>query len=142
MDRRKFINDLSFTVALACTGCLAACSKGDGPSEPNNPNPPGGNNPVTVNLATEILNPGDAVKRSGVIIIRLNAGNNPDNFAALSALCTHEQGNLEYNKASGKLQCPVHDSEFSTTGAVLRGPATTALRKFTIAINGTTLSVS
>jgi len=38
--------------------------------------------------------------------------------------CTHNGCLVKYNKSTGKLICPCHNSEFKLNGEVIRGPAT------------------
>ena len=83
MERRKFLSNMGITLAIACTGGLAACGgKGDDPAPdpPGNPpgNPPGGSNPrLTVNLSNELTSVGSYIISSGVVLIRLAASNVP-----------------------------------------------------------------
>jgi Rieske Fe-S protein len=51
-------------------------------------------------------------------------------FEAFSMLCTHEQCLVGITNGL-QFDCPCHNSRFSNTGAVLRGPATQPLPKFT-----------
>jgi cytochrome b6-f complex iron-sulfur subunit len=146
MERRKFLTEVSLTFALACAVGLAACSKG-GDSD-NNPGGGGGgttNPKLTVNLATSLANPGDFMISGGVILIRLAAGNTPASFSALTSTCTHQGCTLStYNNTSSQIECNApcgHGSRYSNTGAVVTGPATAALSKYTIEVNGTTLTV-
>lgn len=53
-----------------------------------------------------------------------------DDYAALLLQCTHRGTELNVNGDS--LSCPAHDSEFSSRGAVLQGPADEPLRTFTV----------
>jgi Rieske Fe-S protein len=55
--------------------------------------------------------------------------------AAFSARCTHMGCTVAV--AGAKLQCPCHGSQFDAlTGAVLRGPATEALPKISVHLDG------
>ena len=49
---------------------------------------------------------------------------------------------IEFKNAQGNFVCPNHFSEFSTSGAVTKGPATSNLKKYNIAITGNTLTVT
>ncbi len=51
---------------------------------------------------------------------------------ALSRKCTHLGCTLSYHEASRTLECPCHQSQFSITGQVLKGPAQKALTLFTV----------
>jgi len=37
--------------------------------------------------------------------------------------------------------CPCHNSKFDTSGSVLQGPATAALKKYTVVVEGNTLKI-
>lgn len=44
-------------------------------------------------------------------------------YFALNAVCTHLGCVVPWNKAENKFMCPCHGSQYSPTGAVIRGPA-------------------
>lgn len=49
-------------------------------------------------------------------------------YAAVSAFCTHEGTVVgAYSSATGRITCPNHGAQFTATGTVTRGPASTAL---------------
>lgn len=145
MERRDFVSNLSMAVALACAGGLAACTKHMADA-PDNNNGGGNNAKLTADLGTELLNTGNFKIGGGVILIRIAAGNTPAAFSALSSTCTHEGCTVStFNTTSDLIECNApcgHGSRYTTTGAVQTGPATAALAKMTISINGNTLSVS
>ena len=134
MQRRKFISDLGFTIAAACTACLAACSK-SGMNTPGNVN-------FNIDLNSDLLTVGSSTVQSGVIVVRLAASNVPASFTAVQVACTHEGTPVNFNVPGDKFICPLHGSEFSTNGVVLMGPAGQNLKKFTVTINGNTLTVT
>jgi Rieske Fe-S protein len=52
-----------------------------------------------------------------------------DTFTAVTAICTHQACTITgYNNQV--YTCPCHGSQFNTSGRVVRGPATSALRTF------------
>ena len=52
-------------------------------------------------------------------------------FSAITAECTHVACQVTtFDGGSGTYECPCHGSQFSTTGAVRRGPASRNLRQF------------
>lgn len=60
---------------------------------------------------------------------------------AFSAICTHQ--GCKVAGSDGKLQCPCHGSQFSiTTGAATMGPATTALAKVDVKLDGDNIVVA
>src|SRR6185312_4623507 len=61
---------------------------------------------------------------------------------AVSAICTHDGCENLYTASAMTFDCPCHGSKFSLTGAVLRGPARTPLKKYTATLSGTTITVT
>lgn len=55
-----------------------------------------------------------------------------DQFVALSSTCTHERTQLVYRLTDNQFYCPLDLSRFDTTGKVLVGPATQALKQYTV----------
>jgi len=148
MERQEFLAKLGITVAAVCTGCLVGCGSkgsdpGPGPSTGGGVKPPtpGSGNVFSVNLDSELTAVGSSTVSNGVILVRTKAGNTADAFTAVQVACTHQGTNINYNTAQGKFICPNHGSQFSTTGAVLLGPAETALKHYTVAVDGSTLNV-
>lgn len=58
-------------------------------------------------------------------------------FEAFSMLCTHEQCLVSITNGQ-QFDCPCHQSRFSNTGAVVRGPATRPLPKFVTSYDAAT----
>ncbi|PSL43785.1 cytochrome b6-f complex iron-sulfur subunit [Chitinophaga niastensis] len=147
MERRDFVSNIGLTLALACTAGLAACSKGGNDNTPPVPPPGGGTtNKLTLNLGSDLLNPGDFKISNGVIIIRTGTGNTAAAFTALSSTCTHQGCTVaNYNNASKLIECNApcgHGSRFTATGAVNTGPAGNPLTAYTVKVDGNSLTVS
>ncbi len=149
MEREDFLKKLGIGLVAVCAGCsLASC----GGSKSSNPTPtPGGGTPppatgtgnlFTADLGTEIKNIGDAKSSGGVILVRLAAANVAGSFTAVQMACTHEGNPIGYNSGQGIFICPTHGSHFSTSGAVLQGPAASSLKSYAVSITGTTLTVT
>jgi cytochrome b6-f complex iron-sulfur subunit len=72
----------------------------------------------------------------GTALIQSSAGSflaartGQDTFTVLTAVCTHESCTVSGFQNSTYV-CPCHGSQYNTTGGVVRGPATRALRQFT-----------
>jgi len=116
---------------------MGACSKnssGGGGSA-------GGSANFTIDLTSSLLTVGSSLVQSGVIVVRIAAGNVVSSFTAVQVNCTHEGTSINYNASQGIFICPNHGSTFTTTGAVTLGPATTNLKKYDININGTVMTV-
>ncbi|MFT3747417.1 MAG: Rieske (2Fe-2S) protein [Agriterribacter sp.] len=144
MERRKFLTEMGQVTAAVCsTGFLASCSKSD---DNSNPDPGGGggsgSTKLTANLATELTSVGSSKVSGNVIVVRTATGNTSSSFSALSLICTHQQCTVAYDAADNDFKCPCHGSEYSISGAVTQGPATVALTKYAVSVNGNTLTVS
>ncbi len=146
MKRDEFLSTLGISLTAVCTGCLASCG-----SKSDDPTPSGGGGggvipPASVNfsidLDAELLNIGDSKISSGVILVRIAAGNIGSSFTAVQVACTHEGTSIAYAKNQGQFVCPNHGSTFSNSGAVVIGPAVSNLKKYTVALSGTTLTVT
>lgn len=146
MKRTEFLNTLGIGLAVACTGCLASCGKG-GEANPGGgvvippPVPPAGVN-FNMDLNNDIKAVGDSKTTSGVIVVRLAPSNVAASFTAVQVACSHEGTSIAFNNNQGNFVCPNHGSVFNNAGVVTMGPATTNLKKYTIAISGTTLTVT
>jgi cytochrome b6-f complex iron-sulfur subunit len=57
---------------------------------------------------------------------------------AVSNICTHAGCTVAYIRSTRILACPCHGSQFSLTGAVLNGPATEALQRYTAQLDEAT----
>lgn len=134
MNREEFLKQLGTATLLTCTGCtLFACSS-EGDPTPTNVD-------FTLDLSSNqysALNTvGGSVAANGIIIARLSA----NEFTALSRSCTHEGTAINYRSSQNDFLCPNHGARFSTTGAVLQGPARTALKKYNTELTGNSLRV-
>jgi len=148
MEREEFLSKLGIGVLAVCTGCgFASCggSKGNDPSPSGGgggtPPPSGSGTVFTADLNSEVTALGASKTSGGVILVRIAAGNVASSFTAVQVACTHEGTTIAYSNAASKFICPLHGSEFSQTGTVITGPAVVALKKYTVSVSGTTLSV-
>ena len=140
MERHEFLSKLGIGLVAACTGCsLVACgSKHNDPAPTTNKS----GDLFTVDISNNLTNIGDSTTQQGVILVRLATGNTADAFTAVQVTCTHQGAGIAYDVAQGIFVCPRHGSEFSTTGAVVQGPASTPLQEYKVTISGSTLTVS
>ncbi len=144
MDRKEFLSNFGYgLVAICAGGCLASCSKsGSGtPGGGTGPTSPAGIN-FTVDLNNEIKNVGETVTKNGVIVVRLATGTAASSFTAVQVACTHQGTAINFSTTQGNFICPNHGSQFTRTGAVINGPATSDLKKYTISISGNTMTVT
>ncbi|MES2416565.1 MAG: Rieske 2Fe-2S domain-containing protein [Bacteroidota bacterium] len=143
MERNEFIKSLGLGIALVCTGsCMAGC----GGSKAEDPTPaPGGSN-VTIDLASQLLSVGSFITISGVLFVRLAAGNSTSSFIATQATCPHQGGALNWVQASNLIQCALHSSQYTTSGSIIRQPSdggtTSALKVYSTSLSGTILTAA
>jgi cytochrome b6-f complex iron-sulfur subunit len=145
MERKEFLSLLSAgTASMLMFGCLGGCTKKD--SEDPTPQPgtgpgTGTKKDFTLNLADPTNNTlktkGNALVSNGVIVAYTNAGA----YIAVAAACTHQGFILKYEAAANRFHCDNHGSNFSETGTVLNGPATTKLKEYKTTLTGDNLRV-
>ena len=80
---------------------------------------------------------GGFIVTKGIIIARTTTGT----FLAVSSSCTHEGVTLGYDKAGNQFVCPRHNSQFTSNGTVISGPAPSNLKQYQTTLSGTTLTV-
>jgi cytochrome b6-f complex iron-sulfur subunit len=145
-SRREFCVRTCQTVSLlTISTLLPGC--GGSPTSPSAPALPtasgtlvNGAIAVTVDSASPLASVGGAalVQAAGQNV--LVARTAQDAFTAVTAVCTHE-GCTVNGFASQAYVCPCHGSRFSTSGAVLQGPASSPLRQFPTAFAGNVLTI-
>jgi len=84
---------------------------------------------VTIDPASALATVGGAALVQTSNAAFLVARTAESSFTALTAICTHE-GCTITGFQSPRYVCPCHGSQYSTSGGVLNGPATQALRQF------------
>jgi cytochrome b6-f complex iron-sulfur subunit len=97
---------------------------------------------ITVDAASPLAAVGGAAIVSASTGAYLVARTGQNVCTTVTAVCTHEVCAVT-GFANSRYVCPCHGSEFSTSGAVVQGPAPSALRQFptTFANNVVTISV-
>lgn len=133
MDRKEFFSQIGMGAAAlimpGCLGALTGCNKSV--NAPTNVD-------FTIDVSTGALaNNGGYLVKDGVIVARTISGS----FIAVSAACTHEGSNVNYNSGSNIFVCPSHGAQFNSSGAVTSGPATKSLTKYNTSLTGISLRV-
>jgi cytochrome b6-f complex iron-sulfur subunit len=156
MKRGEFLRSLGLSSAtLMAFYCLGTTMSSCG-SKQDDPDPStGGGSGVSgttsgnnINFTVDLTNSTySKLKTAGsfeVIGDVLVAFTSSNGYVALSKICTHEGETLRYRSQQNDLFCSRHSSEFSLTGAVEQGPATTALKayKASASADGNTLTVT
>jgi Rieske Fe-S protein len=85
--------------------------------------------------AMKIPDPHD--KRKPIIVTRLSE----TEFAAFSSKCTHMGCEVPL-PVNNSIICPCHKAIFDARGKVTRGPAKKDLRPYTVALNGSILTIT
>ncbi len=140
MERKNFIKKFAIggSILLTAPVLFSGCSKDETLGE-------GGNNDkngIVVDLSLPAYSAlgtvGGSVNKGEIIIIRTS----DTNYIALSNVCTHSGCTVGYNSGTTELVCPCHGSKFSTSGSVINGPAPTSLKKYNVAKEGNTLTIT
>lgn len=139
MKRRELIRNVAAgTVTLfVVPAYLTSCEKDDPDPDDNNPDDNVLIIDLTDNKYSSLNEAGGFVVENDIIIF-----NTGDGFSALSNVCTHNGCRVSYSHGNGNLPCPCHGSVFSTTGAVVEGPADSALKNYPIAQEGDILTIN
>ena len=148
MERKDFIEKVGLSAAsILIFGCMQGCSKSDSPA-PTQPTGSTNNNTtkpvdftiiITANPYTSLNTAGGFYidKTNNIIIARTLT----NEFIAVSSLCTHQQVTIDFEPSNNKFSCSAHGSVFSTTGAVLNGPAASPLKQYNTKLTGNSLRV-
>jgi len=153
MHRRLFVIDSAAALAAAA---LAACGGGGGdggvtgppigyiPPPPNTMTPgvttSGSTIVIDLTVQTGLTNPNGFVliPEARAFVIHVGAS---DDYRAFTSVCTHEGCDVD-NFSGGRIRCPCHGSQYDNNGAVVVGPAPSALRRFAATRSGNTLTIT
>lgn len=141
ISRRGFLGGSAAVVLpVLCGGCT------------DRPGPPIVDLPAVANkkIAIPLNNFPDLVKPDGSIVGKASGYPNPiaiaqyssGMFAAVDAICTHENCTVSYNALNVEFDCPCHGSTYEVTGSVIGGPAPRPLTTFPVSSDGTTLTIT
>ena len=150
LTRRTFCVQAGEAAGLAALAAMLPGCGGDSPTSPTSSAPPlptlggtvsSGVLSVTIDPAGALGNVGGAalVQSSNTMVLVSRTGTST--FTAVTAVCTHE-GCTVTGFQNARYVCPCHGSQYSTSGAVVNGPATVALRQFATQFNNNVLSVT
>lgn len=130
IDRKEFMKQVGLGFgAIVLMNCVQACTGADIP-DPNPVNTGKLDFKLNINTQTALKTKGgfyvDATNK--VIVARTLT----DSWIAVDSSCTHQGTTIGYRKESDDFLCPLHGAEFKNTGAVQKGPATLALKKYKV----------
>jgi cytochrome b6-f complex iron-sulfur subunit len=135
MTRKDFLVQIGVGAgAAAFLTCLGACS-----NQTAVPAAPGANFSLdlTSSANSALLTKGGFVYQSGVVVAYTTKGT----YVALSQTCPHQGGIVQYDPSSDTFICPAHGSDFSDSGSVNNGPATSGLKSYAVTKSGSMLHV-
>jgi cytochrome b6-f complex iron-sulfur subunit len=144
--RRDFCIHACQTISLASiAGALQGCGSPTSPSA-DSPLPTinaavvNGAVAVTIDAASPLSAVGGAALVQSSLSNFLVARTAQSSFSAVTAVCTH-QGCTINGFENQIFVCPCHGSRFSTSGAVVAGPATRALQQFATEFSNNVLTI-
>jgi cytochrome b6-f complex iron-sulfur subunit len=141
MNRKEFFSRVGFGAAAAllpaCMAGLASSCSSDNSSSPTTTPPPTGVDFILDVSTGSLATNGGYLVSQGIVVARINSGT----YIAVSASCTHEGTNVNYNASGNNFICPNHGAQFSSTGTVTQGPANSNLKKYNTTLTGNSLRV-
>ena len=135
MNRRNFLNNTGIALGVGIiTQTLEACSKNSVVSQPTAG--------ITIDLSSPansaLKTTGGFILTNGIYIICTA----PSTYIAMSSICTHQGCTVNFNSSSSQFSCPCHGGRFDISGKVLMGPPPSPLPKYSVTVNGNSLTVS
>ncbi len=158
VNRAEFLRSLGLStgalMALYCMGTLTSCSKADDPA-PVTPTPtPGTSTGITGNIdkskgvidfTLDLTNATySKLKTEGEFaqIGEIVVANAKGTMVALTNVCTHQGGQLQYRKATNDFECNLHQGQYNLDGTVKKDPPTKAVAAFKTTVSGNNLRVT
>jgi cytochrome b6-f complex iron-sulfur subunit len=148
--RREFCAHAGQTLSLAAVATLITGCGGSPTSSSSNqlPEAPIITSTIVNNTITLTIDGSSPLNASGSGALINASGRNflvsrsgASGFTALTAVCTHEQCNVTHYQ-NQVFECPCHGSQYSTSGAVIKGPANRSLQSFPTSFNNNVLTIS
>ncbi len=135
MKRYEFIKGMAIGGSILITTPLLfkSCSKDE-----DTP----GNGDLIIDLSdanySALGTDGGFVYVGNIIVIRISS----TSYFALSKICTHEGCEVFFNTSTGQLPCPCHGSVFDINGNVVKGPALTPIKKYSVSLSDNKLTIN
>jgi cytochrome b6-f complex iron-sulfur subunit len=80
---------------------------------------------------------GGSLIKNGIIVAHTTSGA----FIAVASACPHQGANVSFDIANSRFHCSRHGSNFGANGSLINGPATAALKMYSVRLSGTLLGV-
>ncbi|MFD2036122.1 ubiquinol-cytochrome c reductase iron-sulfur subunit [Belliella marina] len=151
-ERRNFLKKSGSLAVMSLfgVGFFTSCANDDDTNPSGNtPNQPGdnaagitvNNNTVAIDLSivTNLNNTGGWLLIIAAQMLVVNTGNG---FNSLTSVCTHSNCDRNWSLNNSQFVCSCHGSRFTTTGAVVQGPATQPLASFSNSRSGDILTIN
>jgi cytochrome b6-f complex iron-sulfur subunit len=156
-ERREFLRKTGSLAVMAMfgVGFFTSCSSEDDPAPvANTPNQPPSNDSggttsggITINsssVAIDLRQVANLNTAGGWILIvdaKMLVINTGGGFSALTSVCTHSGCDRSWSLSNNQFLCSCHGSRFTTTGAVVQGPANRPLSSFSNSRSGDILTI-
>jgi cytochrome b6-f complex iron-sulfur subunit len=143
-NRREFVQALTI---ISAASLMQACSGNSvsGSDAPQLATVSGAVNGSIVTVNVDATSPLNTVGNAAIVSTSrgdlLVPRTGQTTFTALNAICTHQTCTVS-GYQNGTYVCPCHLSEFSTSGAVIRGPAAAPLHSYATSFVSPTLTIT
>lgn len=145
MKRRKFNNFVGIGVGVSILpAAVTACDAQTNNKTTANTGSSGGNFEKVGSLSQlektgQILN--EELANGKALVIKDPDPANAEGLIAVNPTCPHAGCAVTWELDQQKFLCPCHDSEFSSDGKVLEGPATEPLTSYEVKLEGESILV-
>lgn len=151
-ERRAFLKKTGSlaVMSLLGVGFFTSCTDDEDTLPDNNVAVPSNpDNGITINGSTINidLTKASSLKATGgwmlitdAQLLVVNVGTN--SYNALTSICTHSQCDRNWTFTNTVFTCTCHGSRFNTSGGVVAGPATSALRSFGTSLSDEILTIT
>jgi cytochrome b6-f complex iron-sulfur subunit len=138
IDRKEFMRQVGLGFgAIMLMNCLQSCSDGGEIPDPN----PTTNTKLDFTIDLKISDYSGLKTKGAFSVVKAQntiiAHTNDDTWIAVDSRCTHEQTVINFRASSNDFLCPNHGSTFTSSGAVSKGPATSALTRYNTSFDAT-----
>ena len=132
MNRKEFLSQLGVGGAAVFTAaCMQSCAKTGVSSNVDF------QLDLTSSSNSALKTAGGYVINQGVIVAYTTSGT----YLAVSAACPHEGVQVQFKSSNNQFVCTAHNSNFSSNGARISGPANKGLTQYKTSLSGNMLRV-